>query len=124
MTHCTGAPRPVRWSPHARVFQRAVFFYILRPSPSGCAFLFSIVLFFSPRGLKVLYYLQRYRREGLRKRFRLTISAPLPADFIEICRDLNLDLPEDVIQGGTFIDGERLEGEEIPGVGGRWAREV
>ena len=87
-------------------------------------FVFYRPFFFSPRGLKVLYYLQRYRREGLRKRFRLTISAPLPADFIKICRDLNLDLPEDVIQGGTFIDGERLEGEEIPGVGGRWAGEV
>jgi len=60
----------------------------------------------------------RYRREGLRKRFRLMISAPLPADFVEICRDFNLDLPEDVIQGGAFVDGERLE-EEIPGVGGR-----
>ena len=46
VTHCTGAPRPVRWSPHARVFQRAAFFYILRPSPSGCASLFSIVPFF------------------------------------------------------------------------------
>jgi hypothetical protein len=66
---------------------------------------------------------QRYRREGLRKRFRLTITAPLPADFVNVCRDVKLDLPKDVIQGGVLVDGERLEGEEIPGVGGRWVGE-
>jgi hypothetical protein len=33
---------------------------------------------------------------------------------------MNLDLPEDVIQGGGLVDGERLEEEEIPGVEGRW----
>jgi len=62
----------------------------------------------------------RYRRNGLRKRFRLTISAPLPADFVKICRDMNLGLPENVIEGGAFVDGQRLLGDEIPGVEGRW----
>jgi len=62
----------------------------------------------------------RYRRKGLRKRFRLTISAPLPADFVKICRDMNLSLPEDVIEGGAFVDGQRLLGDEIPDVEGRW----
>ncbi|KAF8482798.1 pseudouridine synthase [Russula ochroleuca] len=62
----------------------------------------------------------RYRREGLRKRFRLTISAPLPVDFIKICRDMNLGLPKGVTEGGALVDGEHLEGGEIPGVEGRW----
>jgi hypothetical protein len=36
---------------------------------------------------------------------------------------MNLDLPENVIQGGALVDGEYLEGDEIPGVGGRWIGE-
>ena len=67
---------------------------------------------------------QRYRREGPSKRFCLTITAPLPVDFVKVCRDMNLELPEDVIQGGVLVDGERLESEEIPGVGGRWIGET
>jgi hypothetical protein len=50
----------------------------------------------------------------------LTISAPLPADFVKICEVTNLVLPKDVIEGGALVDGERLEGDEIPGVTGRW----
>jgi hypothetical protein len=53
----------------------------------------------------------------------LTISAPLPADFVKICQDTNLGLPSDVIEGGALVDGERLEEDEIPGVGGRWLGE-
>jgi len=53
----------------------------------------------------------RYRRDGLRKRFRLTIAASLPADFAKLCQDVNLSVPEGVIEGGAFIDGERLEGD-------------
>jgi len=65
----------------------------------------------------------RYRREGLRKRFRLTITAPLPEDFVKVCQATNLSLPEGVIEGGVLVDGERLKGEEIAGVDGRWLRE-
>ncbi|KAI9507430.1 pseudouridine synthase [Russula earlei] len=61
----------------------------------------------------------RYRREGHHKRFRLTIAAPLPTDFTKLCQDINLNLPEGVIEGGAFIDDKRLEGEQIPS-GGRW----
>lgn len=57
---------------------------------------------------------------GLPKRFRLTITAPLPADFVKLCRDMNLSLTEDVIEGGAFVDGQRLLRNEIPGVEGRW----
>lgn len=62
----------------------------------------------------------RYRRKGFSKRFRLTISAPLPADFVKMCRKMNFSLHEDVIKGGAFVDGQRLLGDKIPGVEGRW----
>ncbi|KAI0267137.1 pseudouridine synthase [Gloeopeniophorella convolvens] len=65
----------------------------------------------------------RYRREGPRKRFRLTVTAPLPADFTVICRDMRMQLPEDAVRGGVFVDGVRIEGEEIPDVEGRWLGE-
>ncbi|KAH9961593.1 pseudouridine synthase [Russula dissimulans] len=65
----------------------------------------------------------RYRRDGLRKRFRLTIAAPLPADFAKVCQDVNLSLPEGVIEGGAFIDGERLEGDGTTSEGGQWVGE-
>jgi len=66
---------------------------------------------------------QRYRRDGLRKRFRLTIAAPLPADFAKVCQDVNLSLPEGVIEGGAFIDGERLEGDGTTSEEGQWLEE-
>lgn len=53
----------------------------------------------------------------------MTISAPLPADFVKLCQDMNLGVPKDVIEGGAFVDGERLEGDEILDVGGRWLGE-
>ncbi|KAH8996564.1 pseudouridine synthase [Lactarius hatsudake] len=64
----------------------------------------------------------RYRRTGPRKRFRLTIVAPLPADFLKVCREMGLQPPDIAIQGGIFVDGEYIEGE-IPDVGGRWLGE-
>jgi hypothetical protein len=33
---------------------------------------------------------------------------------------MNLSLPEDVVEGGAFVDGQRFVGDEIPGVEGRW----
>lgn len=40
-----------------------------------------------------------------------------------MCRDLNLHVPEDVVQGSALIDGERLNGEELPDVEGLWLGE-
>lgn len=65
----------------------------------------------------------RYRRTGPRKRFRLTIVAPLPADFIEVCHEMNLQPPDIAIKGGVFVDGEYVGDGEIPDVGGRWLGE-
>jgi hypothetical protein len=36
---------------------------------------------------------------------------------------MNLGVPKDIIEGGALIDGERLEGDEILDVGGRWLGE-
>jgi hypothetical protein len=33
---------------------------------------------------------------------------------------MNLGLPKGVTEGGALVDGEHLEGGEIPGVEGRW----
>ncbi|KAH9052245.1 pseudouridine synthase [Lactarius vividus] len=65
----------------------------------------------------------RYRRTGPRKRFRLTIVAPLPTDFIKVCREMGLRPPDIAIQGGIFVDGEYVGEGEIPDVGGRWLGE-
>lgn len=65
----------------------------------------------------------RYRRTGPRKRFRLTIVAPLPADFLKVCREMGLQPPDIAIQGGIFVDGEYIGEGEIPDVGGRWLGE-
>ncbi|KAH9171998.1 pseudouridine synthase [Lactarius sanguifluus] len=55
----------------------------------------------------------RYRRTGPRKRFRLTIVAPLPADFIKVCHEMGLQPPDIATRGGIFIHD----------VGGRWLGE-
>ncbi|KAF8265249.1 pseudouridine synthase [Lactarius quietus] len=65
----------------------------------------------------------RYRRTGTRKRLRLTIVAPLPPDFIKVCREMNLRVPDIAIQGGVFIDGEYVGESEIPDIEGRWLGE-
>jgi len=65
----------------------------------------------------------RYRRTGPRKRLRLTIVAPLPADFVKISREMNLRPPDIAIQGGIFVDGEYVGEGEIPDVEGRWLGE-
>ncbi|KAI9449791.1 pseudouridine synthase, partial [Lactarius psammicola] len=65
----------------------------------------------------------RYRRTGPRKRFRLTIVAPLPADFIKVCHEMGLRPPDIAIQGGVFVDGEYIGEGGIRDVGGRWLGE-
>jgi hypothetical protein len=106
-------------SRHTQAFRKADFFYTLPQSPFGCVH-FSSNPFPSILQPEADTLPQRYRRKGLRKRFRLTISAPLPADFVKICREMNLSLPGDVVEGGAFVDGQRLLGDDIPSVEGRW----
>ena len=53
----------------------------------------------------------------------MTIVAPLPADFVEVCREMNLSPPDVAIKGGLFIDGEYVGEGEIPDVEGRWLGE-
>ncbi|EGO02906.1 hypothetical protein SERLA73DRAFT_165833 [Serpula lacrymans var. lacrymans S7.3] len=65
--------------------------------------------------------LNRYRKSGPSKRFRLGITAPLPKDFVKICADTGIRLDSKDISGGLFIDGEPV-GEEIPDIEGKWLR--
>ncbi|KAI0047769.1 pseudouridine synthase [Auriscalpium vulgare] len=62
----------------------------------------------------------RYRRDGPHKRFRLGIVAPLPRDFVEVCRDLDIDFDEGDVEGGVYVDGERVDGGKVAGIDGAW----
>ncbi|KDR73931.1 hypothetical protein GALMADRAFT_594389 [Galerina marginata CBS 339.88] len=44
----------------------------------------------------------RFRPTG--NRYRLTVRAPLPPDFLKICQDLGIDVPQERVEGGILID--------------------
>jgi len=62
----------------------------------------------------------QYKASGPKKRFRLGISAPLPADFIKICVDSGIPLDSAQVNGGIFIDGVLVEDGKVPELGGSW----
>ncbi|GLB44552.1 putative RNA pseudouridylate synthase [Lyophyllum shimeji] len=66
----------------------------------------------------------QYRASGPKKRFRLGISAPLPADFVKICIDSEIPLAPAEVHGGVFIDGELVEDGKVPDLGGSWMPEL
>ncbi|KAI5835336.1 pseudouridine synthase [Schizophyllum commune Tattone D] len=60
--------------------------------------------------------IHRYRSEGPTKgkRYELNVCAPLPSDFLQVCRQAQIVVPEHFVVGGTFEDGKRIEPEPIP----------
>ncbi|KAA1473899.1 pseudouridine synthase [Dentipellis sp. KUC8613] len=62
----------------------------------------------------------RYRKDGPSKRFRLGITAPLPDDFVRVCRDVGIPLDQDVVRGGVYVDGVRVPDGAVPEVDGLW----
>ncbi|KAI0725533.1 pseudouridine synthase [Fomitopsis betulina] len=48
----------------------------------------------------------RYRPSGPRKKVALTLCAPLPDNFVRLCADLMLPLPERYINGGLYVNGK------------------
>lgn len=68
--------------------------------------------------------LQRYRRTGPSKRFRLGITAPLHPHFVDACKTLEIPVPEEYLQGGVYVDGERAEGGVVEGVDGQWIEDL
>ncbi|KAH7907655.1 pseudouridine synthase [Hygrophoropsis aurantiaca] len=63
----------------------------------------------------------RYRKSGSSKHFRLGIAAPLPRDFVTICKDAGIPLDNLDIQGGVFVDGEQVD-DTVADVEGKWLR--
>ncbi|OJA14457.1 hypothetical protein AZE42_06746 [Rhizopogon vesiculosus] len=64
--------------------------------------------------------LSRYKKTGPSKHFRLGIGAPLPRDFLTICRDAGIPLDPTYVDGGLFVDGQGVD--DIPDLEGRWLR--
>ncbi|KAI0084736.1 pseudouridine synthase [Irpex rosettiformis] len=57
-------------------------------------------------------YTHRYKKTSSSKSFRLGITAPLPYNFIYLCKLANIPLPDDYIDGGVYFDGvKQQEGE-------------
>ncbi|KAG2051141.1 pseudouridine synthase [Suillus hirtellus] len=64
--------------------------------------------------------LSRYRKTGPQKHFRLTIGAPIPKDFLAICRDAGIPLDHIYVDGGLSVDGQHVG--DVPDLEGRWLR--
>ncbi|KAJ4480947.1 pseudouridine synthase [Lentinula aciculospora] len=58
----------------------------------------------------------RFKRTG--KRLNLTIRAPLPSDFMELCTRIGIEVPSYLEEGGLFIDGQPMR--EVPDLDGHW----
>lgn len=64
--------------------------------------------------------LSRYRKSGPNKHFRLRIGAPIPKDFLVICRDAGIALDHVYVDGGVSVDGQYVD--DVPDLEGRWLR--
>jgi hypothetical protein len=71
--------------------------------------------------------LQRYRRSGGKKRFRIRLIAPLPYDFVRICSEARILVNDYEQGGGLFVsesgnenDYQHVVNGEIPDVNGYW----
>jgi hypothetical protein len=70
--------------------------------------------------------LWRYRKtakQAKAERFRLTLTAPLPRDFVRLCRSAGIALErvlsKEEVVGGVLVDGTPTD-EEVEGIEGRW----
>lgn len=62
--------------------------------------------------------IQRFRRTGTPKRLNVTLCAPLPRDFTELCIRAGIEVPQQLVEGGLLVDGHPTR--EIPDVDGIW----
>lgn len=48
--------------------------------------------------------------------------APLPHPFAETCKNLQISVPEEYVEGGLYVDGQQasLKDSRIEGIGGGW----
>lgn len=67
--------------------------------------------------------MQRYRKTGTKRHFRLGITAALPGDFVSMCNDLGIQLDPMDISGGLCVDGVPVGGNStIEDLQGKWLR--
>ncbi|KAI0725539.1 pseudouridine synthase [Fomitopsis betulina] len=82
-----------------------------------------------PDGLMFLHASEltffRYRPAGLITHAALTVCAPLPNEFVRLCKGLKLPLPDRYIRGGLDIDGTPVQGPHpvLEDLGGQWMPE-
>ncbi|VDB95274.1 unnamed protein product [Peniophora sp. CBMAI 1063] len=62
----------------------------------------------------------RFRRTGPSKRLQLTIGAPLPPEWIAFCNFLGIELPPELVEGGVWVDGQRVADGRVPELDGEW----
>ncbi|KAE9399363.1 pseudouridine synthase [Gymnopus androsaceus JB14] len=60
----------------------------------------------------------RFRRTGKQKRLNVTVCAPLPQDFLELCIRVGIKVPPHLVKGGLLLDGQPIR--EIPDLDGMW----
>ncbi|KAJ4500497.1 pseudouridine synthase [Lentinula lateritia] len=61
----------------------------------------------------------RYRRTGKQKRVDLTVRAPLPLDYMDLCIRNKIEVPSNLGEGGLFIDSQPMQ--EVKDLDGFWA---
>ncbi|KIK09442.1 hypothetical protein K443DRAFT_385998 [Laccaria amethystina LaAM-08-1] len=66
----------------------------------------------------------KYKSSGPHKQFRLAVRAPLPREFLKLCKDLKIPLRTADILGGMAIDGEPTKEDSIAEVNGRWVHKI
>lgn len=67
-----------------------------------------------------MIFFQRYRPSYHHKRLRLGVTAPLPGSFTKICAKLGIPVPREFIEGGIFVDGEKIKGGKVEDLEGQW----
>ncbi|KAJ8518971.1 hypothetical protein ONZ45_g4028 [Pleurotus djamor] len=67
-----------------------------------------------------LIEMDRYLKTGPKKRIRLGLRAPLPADFLKICSDASLPINPAFIKGGVTVDGTPIDENTFPPLEGKW----
>ncbi|KAJ3981142.1 pseudouridine synthase [Lentinula detonsa] len=60
----------------------------------------------------------RFKRTGKQKRLNLTIRAPLPLDFAELCYRTGIEVPSYLKEGGLFVNGQPMT--NVPDLDGFW----
>lgn len=56
---------------------------------------------------------KRYKKEGPKKQFDLSIRAPLPPSFVSVCKSIDASGPLDDMVSGVLVDGQDVSFDEL-----------